>query len=63
MDVRALIQRLSNGEFHSGEQLGDTLGVSRTAIWKQLRKLAALGVAVEGVRGQGYRLSQPIEVL
>ena len=63
MDVRALIQRLSNGEFHSGEQLGDTLGVSRTAIWKQLRKLAALGVAVEGVRGQGYRLSQPIELL
>lgn len=63
MDFRKLIQLLSDGNFHSGEQLGETLGVSRTAIWKQLRKLETLGVQVEGIRGQGYRLSQPIELL
>lgn len=63
MDFRELIRLMSDGAFHSGEQLGEILGVSRTAIWKQLRKLEALGIQVEGVRGQGYRLVRPIELL
>ena len=63
MDFRELIRLMSDGAFHSGEQLGEVLGVSRTAIWKQLRKLEALGVHVEGIRGQGYRLAKPIELL
>lgn len=63
MDFRELIRLMSDGAFHSGEQLGEVLGVSRTAIWKQLRKLEALGIQVEGIRGQGYRLAQPIELL
>lgn len=63
MDFRELIRLMSDGAFHSGEQLGEILGVSRTAIWKQLRKLEALGIRVEGIRGQGYRLAHPIELL
>lgn len=63
MDFRELIRLMSDGAFHSGEQLGEVLGVSRTAIWKQLRKLEALGIHVEGIRGQGYRLVHPIELL
>lgn len=63
MDFRELIRLMSDGAFHSGEQLGDALGVSRTAIWKQLRKLETQGIHVEGVRGQGYRLAYPIELL
>lgn len=63
MDFRELIRLMGDGAFHSGEQLGEVLGVSRTAIWKQLRKLEALGIQVEGVRGQGYRLARPIELL
>ena len=34
-----LIEILADGRFHSGEQLGERLGISRTAVWKQLRKL------------------------
>lgn len=63
MDFRELIRLMCDGAYHSGEQLGEILGVSRTAIWKQLRKLEALGVRVEGVRGQGYRFVLPIELL
>ncbi|NYY81052.1 hypothetical protein DMI65_05210 [Escherichia coli] len=30
---------LANGEFHSGEQLGETLGMSRAAINKHIQTL------------------------
>ncbi len=63
MTIGDLIRLLSDGEFHSGEQLGEQLGVSRAAVWKQLRKLEALGIAMEAVKGQGYRLTEPLELL
>ncbi|MDI5983432.1 biotin--[acetyl-CoA-carboxylase] ligase [Halomonas sp. M4R5S39] len=63
MTIGDLIRLLSDGEFHSGEQLGERLGVSRAAVWKQLRKLEALGIAMEAVKGQGYRLAEPMELL
>ena len=34
-----LITLLANGEFHSGEQLGETLGMSRAAINKHIQTL------------------------
>ncbi len=52
MTIGDLIRLLSDGEFHSGEQLGERLGVSRAAVWKQLRKLEALGITMEAVKGQ-----------
>ncbi len=63
MTIGDLIRLLSDGEFHSGEQLGERLGVSRVAVWKQLRKLEALGIPMEAVKGQGYRLAEPLELL
>ncbi|MBA2778275.1 biotin--[acetyl-CoA-carboxylase] ligase [Billgrantia kenyensis] len=63
MTIGDLIRLLSDGEFHSGEQLGERLGVSRTAVWKQLKKLEGMDIALEAVKGQGYRLSRPIELL
>ncbi|WP_066443604.1 biotin--[acetyl-CoA-carboxylase] ligase [Halomonas chromatireducens] len=63
MTIGDLIRLLSDGEFHSGEQLGERLGVSRTAVWKQLKKLEALGIPLEAVKGQGYRISGPLELL
>ncbi len=58
-----LIDRLSDGAFHSGEALAQELGVSRAAVWKQIRKLAGFGLDVHAVRGRGYRLSTPFEGL
>ena len=59
----ALIRFLSDGSFHSGADIGLQLGVSRTAIWKRLKKLSALGLAVDSVKWCGYRLSQKVELL
>ena len=58
-----LIEMLADGRFQSGEMLGAELGLSRAAVWKQLRKLDSLGLEVQAVRGRGYRLSRPLELL
>lgn len=63
MSIGDLIRLLSDGEFHSGQQLGDVFGVSRAAVWKQLKKLESLGIEMEAVKGQGYRLAEPLELL
>jgi BirA family biotin operon repressor/biotin-[acetyl-CoA-carboxylase] ligase len=58
-----ILEVLKDGEFHSGESLGETLGVSRTAVWKQLRKLEAIGLSLESVKGTGYRVPAGFELL
>ncbi|MBD3898044.1 biotin--[acetyl-CoA-carboxylase] ligase [Halomonas sp. ML-15] len=62
MTIGDLIRLMRDGEFHSGEQLGERLGVSRTAVWKQLKKLEGVGVPLETVKGLGYRLAAPLEL-
>lgn len=60
----ALLKLLQDGRFHSGEALGGELGISRSAIWKQLQSLEAeLGIEVFKVPGRGYRLSAPMTLL
>lgn len=63
MQLESLLQQLSDGQFHSGQALADRHGVSRTAIWKQISALAELGLNVERVRGQGYRIPGGIRLL
>lgn len=57
------MRSLADGEFHSGEQLARSLGVSRTAVWKALRKLTELGLELHAVPKRGYRLAQSVELL
>jgi BirA family transcriptional regulator, biotin operon repressor / biotin---[acetyl-CoA-carboxylase] ligase len=59
----AIVALLADGALRSGEAIAQRLGVSRTAVWKHVRELAALGLAVEAVAGQGYRLAVPLELL
>lgn len=61
--LRNLLQILSDGDFHSGEELGTQLGVTRAAVWKQLKKLEALNIPLSSVKGKGYRLSDAIQLL
>jgi BirA family biotin operon repressor/biotin-[acetyl-CoA-carboxylase] ligase len=57
------MELLSDGSFHSGEVLGGTLGISRAAIWKQIKALRDLGVSVDAVTGKGYRIAGGIQLL
>jgi BirA family biotin operon repressor/biotin-[acetyl-CoA-carboxylase] ligase len=58
-----ILDILKDGNFHSGGSLGEQLGVSRTAIWKQLQKLEDMGLPVESVKGTGYRVANGLELL
>ncbi|HEY0766490.1 MAG TPA: biotin--[acetyl-CoA-carboxylase] ligase, partial [Steroidobacteraceae bacterium] len=49
--------QLSDGRFHSGEELAKALGVSRSAIWKATGTLRELGATLYAVRNRGYRLA------
>ncbi len=58
-----LLQKLADGAFHSGEVLASELGITRAAVWKQLKRVEAMGLAVDAVRGKGYRLQHPLDLL
>jgi len=62
--MSALLRVLADGAFHSGEELGCLLGVSRSAVWKQLQRLEVeSGLRIHAVRGKGYRLEEPLSLL
>jgi len=63
MPNTSLLPLLSSGMFVSGQDLADLLGVSRTAVWKQLNKLEELGLEIESVKGKGYRIPGGITLL
>jgi len=63
MDVRSLLNQLSDGAFHSGSSLGANLGVSRAAIWKALGRLSEFKLDIETIKGKGYRLRGGIDLL
>lgn len=63
MKSRALLGLLADGQVHSGESLAASLGISRTAVWKQIRKAMGEGVRIETIRGKGYRLLTAVDLL
>ncbi|MFZ2169655.1 MAG: bifunctional biotin--[acetyl-CoA-carboxylase] ligase/biotin operon repressor BirA [Methylococcaceae bacterium] len=54
---------LADGEFHSGTELAEALGISRAAICKQFKSLTESGLQHFAVSGKGYRLDRPLELL
>lgn len=58
-----VLDRLADGQCHNGNALGDLCGVSRTAIWKQIKQLIAMGARITCVPQQGYQLTHPFIAL
>lgn len=58
-----LLRLLADGEPHSGESLGERLGVPVAALPEHVRALEGLGLRVREIAGQGYRLAEPIDLL
>lgn len=63
MKSKTLITLLQDGKVHSGESLAQSLGVSRTAVWKQIRRAVDDGYEVATVRGKGYQLLTHVDLL
>jgi len=59
-----VLKTLSDGGFHSGQELAQLGGVTRAAIWKAVRVLQNnYALDIHSVRGRGYRLAQAVELL
>lgn len=62
-DVFPLLRQLADGRFHGGAALAAALGVSRSTVCQRLDALAGLGIDCHRVRGRGYRLPHPLDLL
>jgi BirA family biotin operon repressor/biotin-[acetyl-CoA-carboxylase] ligase len=59
-----IVRLLSDGELWSGEAIAKRLHISRAAVWKAVRKASeTLRLDIESLRGRGYRLRAPLELL
>lgn len=53
-DILSLLRK--SEDYVSGQQLCETFGVSRTAVWKVINQLKEEGYEIESVTRKGYRL-------
>ena len=61
--AQRVLVALGDGAVHSGERLAAEQAVSRSAIWKAVGALQALGVDIEAVPHSGYHLPRPLIAL
>ena len=62
LELLDLLSRIPD-QFVSGQEIADTLGVSRNAVWKAVKSLQAQGYPIESFAGTGYRLKQKADIL
>ncbi len=58
-----LLKRMSDGRFHSGQDLAAHFMVSRATIFNILQNAEQIGIPVHAVRGKGYRLADSLSWL
>src|SRR5579872_1054909 len=56
LDKIVTLLKSGQSEFLSGEKLSKTLGLSRAAVWKNIKKLKSMGYKIESRQNAGYRL-------
>ncbi|MGQ9862709.1 MAG: biotin--[acetyl-CoA-carboxylase] ligase, partial [Thiobacillaceae bacterium] len=58
-----VLGRLNAEDFRSGEAIARELGMSRAGVHGLIRQAEGFGVRVQSVRGRGYRLARPLDLL
>lgn len=58
-----LVSILSDLKYHDGDSLGNALSITRSAIWKSIKKLVEYGIKVDSVKNKGYALKEPLLLL
>src|SRR5699024_1496911 len=56
---KEILSLLDRAQFISGQNIADTLGVSRTSVWKSIKSLNEEGYSIESVLNKGYHLKSP----
>jgi BirA family biotin operon repressor/biotin-[acetyl-CoA-carboxylase] ligase len=58
-----LVSLLSDGEYHDGTTIGETLHMTRSAVWKAIKKLEQYNIKLNSIKGKGYALLEPLTLL
>ncbi len=58
-----ILSFLGSGEWVSGEEMASRQGISRAAVWKQIKSLKAKGYEIEASTKKGYRLARRTDLL
>ena len=59
-----ILRRLKQcGGYVSGQELCETFGVSRTAVWKHIKALKEEGYVIDSVSNKGYKLVKSPDIL
>ena len=58
-----VLERLVDGNYHSGEGIGNDLGISRAAVSSHIKSLSELGLDIYSITGKGYKLSSQLNLL
>lgn len=51
-----ILDLLKEEDFVSGEKIAGKLGISRTAVWKQIKSLKDKGYKIKSVKNKGYQM-------
>jgi BirA family biotin operon repressor/biotin-[acetyl-CoA-carboxylase] ligase len=62
-NIYQIITLLADGKSRSGQEIGDLLNITRSAVWKIMHKLTELGIPIERNQGKGYRFTRPVQIL
>lgn len=63
MKEKILEQLRKNRDYVSGQELCDLLGVSRTAVWKNIKALKEEGYQIDSVNNRGYKLIMEPDII
>jgi BirA family biotin operon repressor/biotin-[acetyl-CoA-carboxylase] ligase len=58
-----ILRRLSDGAFHSGQDLAYEFQLSRASVFNVLNQAEAMGLKIHAVRGRGYKIPETVEWL
>lgn len=58
-----MVHILSDGHYHDGNTLGEQLAMTRSAVWKAIKKLTGYAIKIDCVKGKGYALLEPLILL
>lgn len=58
-----LVTLLRDGAYHDGNTLGEHLAITRSAVWKMIKKLQQYGIHLDSVKAKGYALLEPLILL
>lgn len=58
-----ILNILNDGQYHDGTSIGAKLNMTRSAVWKIIKKLEEYGVDIDSVKGKGYALREPLILL